>query len=182
MEEDSFSNVIDLRTGSPLAKPPPRKLPPAWKIAAGVAVAALVVLATSSATAVWRDRLVETGAGEWRSYSTVDGSTIRLGPHTRLSFDYGDNRRFVHLRHGEAYFEVAKDAARPFIVETGSFETRAVGTRFAVTRRDSRVVVTVQEGSVAVRHQQDGADISVPVSAGHVEILACGSQASGYRT
>jgi len=51
---------------------------------------------------------------------------------------------------GEAYFEVARDPARPFFVEANAFAVRAVGTAFAVSSRKSEVIVTVAEGVVRV--------------------------------
>jgi transmembrane sensor len=54
------------------------------------------------------------------------------------------------LVRGEASFEVAHDAARPFIVSAGKMAVRAVGTRFDVRRLDNSVEVIVDEGKVAV--------------------------------
>jgi transmembrane sensor len=51
-------------------------------------------------------------------------------------------------------FQVAKDPARPFIVEAGLAVVHATGTKFAVSRREGDVTVTVEEGTVLV---SDGA-------------------------
>jgi transmembrane sensor len=57
----------------------------------------------------------------------------------------------VRLEGGEALFQVAKDAARPFVVHAGNASVRAVGTEFNVRMRERHVVeVTVTEGVVAV--------------------------------
>lgn len=167
MDDDDHSNVIDLRTREPFAEPSLwRRVLASWQISFVVVVALWSVVAASIYTVVQRDRAVEVPAGEWRTYSLTDGSVVRIGPRTRLHFDFGDDRRFVHLWHGEAFFDVATDRSRPFIVESGSFEARAVGTRFAVSRRDNRVVVTVQEGKVEVGRRQDGKYVGVAVAAG----------------
>ena len=54
--------------------------------------------------------------------------------------------------HGEAYFEVAKDAARPFIVKTSHYNIEVLGTRFNVADYDNDMSVhtTLVEGKVAV--------------------------------
>jgi transmembrane sensor len=67
----------------------------------------------------------------------------------------------LSLSHGEALFQVAKDPSRPFIVEAGLAVVRATGTRFAVSRRESDVVVTVEEGTVLV---SDRAGRSGPIA------------------
>jgi transmembrane sensor len=75
---------------------------------------------------------------------------------------------------GEAFFKVAKDATRPFVVETNAFAVRAVGTEFAVSSRKDALIVTVSEGLVRVaraRSTKPSADgdgpfeLSVPIAA-----------------
>lgn len=56
-------------------------------------------------------------------------------------------RRIV-LQQGEGYFEVAKDAARPFVVEAGDRRVIAVGTRFSVRRESTGIRVVVTDGVV----------------------------------
>jgi transmembrane sensor len=70
--------------------------------------------------------------------------------------------RVIELERGEAFFEVAPDAARPFIVKAGTKRIIAVGTQFAVRRDGDNVRVTVSEG--AVRFETD-ARVSPPVLA-----------------
>jgi transmembrane sensor len=59
-------------------------------------------------------------------------------------------QRSVALDDGEAWFAVAKDHARPFVVSAGDVRVRAVGTAFAVRRYLGRAEVTVTEGLVRV--------------------------------
>ena len=56
----------------------------------------------------------------------------------------------VELVEGQALFRVAKDHARPFVVQTAGIRVRAVGTQFDVYRKASGTQVTVVEGRVAV--------------------------------
>jgi transmembrane sensor len=57
-------------------------------------------------------------------------------------------QRIVALEEGEAWFRVAKDASRPFIVEAGRVRVRALGTAFSVRRQESGANVLVSEGIV----------------------------------
>jgi transmembrane sensor len=65
--------------------------------------------------------------------------------------DFNQAFRRVALKKGGAHFQVAKNSARPFVVEVSGVEVRAVGTEFAVQIGQSAVEVLVTEGRVAVR-------------------------------
>lgn len=80
-----------------------------------------------------------------------DGTHVLLGPGTRLDvFDFAADRRRVRL-DGEAFFEVARDEARPFVVETAAATLQVLGTAFGVTTLGEREsVVAVREGVVAL--------------------------------
>src|SRR3546814_7473302 len=67
--------------------------------------------------------------------------------------------RQVALKDGEAWFQVAKDRARPFVVEIGDVRVRAVGTAFAVKRTAAGVDVQVTEGVVEIWRVGDEAKI-----------------------
>jgi transmembrane sensor len=91
-----------------------------------------------------------TATGEHRDLALSDGSTIVLGARSSVQVDYSDRLRSVVLLRGQAFFEVAKDPARPFTVAAGSGTITAVGTAFNVERSAERVIVTVTEGKVEV--------------------------------
>ena len=81
-----------------------------------------------------------------------DGTKVFLNYHSTLTYPEGlpgDARR-VSLR-GEAFFEVAPDAAHPFIIDANGTEIRVVGTSFNVKTYDETVRVEVKSGKVAVR-------------------------------
>lgn len=99
--------------------------------------------------------IYETQSAEHRDVHLADGSTVTLGGKSTISTAYTADSRLVILKHGAAFFEVAKDADRPFIVEAGSRRIAAVGTAFNVTRQVDRVVVTVTEGTVIVTPDND---------------------------
>lgn len=91
-----------------------------------------------------------TGTAEHRTVRLADGSKVELGSTTTLSVAFSGDRRHVTLHEGEAFFEVAADPARPFIVTAGNGTVTALGTAFNIKRRDSASVVTVTEHAVSV--------------------------------
>ena len=82
-----------------------------------------------------------------------DGSTITLEPNSRLSFpaSFTGTERTVYLR-GEAFFEVARNTAKPFLVYANESVTKVLGTSFRVkaTENDPTVQVAVRTGRVSV--------------------------------
>ncbi len=80
-----------------------------------------------------------------------DGTRVSLGSRTSFAYDshYGKSKRIVHLE-GEAYFEVAKEKDKPFIVETKEQSIEALGTKFNVSAysSDSLLTTTLLDGSV----------------------------------
>ena len=84
-----------------------------------------------------------------------DGSRVWLNSESELRFPlhFAANERKVALT-GEAYFEIEKDSAHPFIVETNNSEIEVLGTDFNVRsyRNEKRVVTTLVEGSVCVKN------------------------------
>jgi transmembrane sensor len=94
---------------------------------------------------------VEVGDSDGSKLVTLqDGSRVRLARRARLEVHFAAHERQVVLAEGDALFSITKDAARPFIVQTGQTRVRAVGTVFGIEREEASVTVTVQEGRVAV--------------------------------
>ena len=102
-----------------------------------------------------------------------DGSRVELKDGSRIVVQYSDRERRVKLTGGEAQFSVWQDARRPFIVEAGGIEVRAVGTVFNVRLADRAVEVLVTEGRVKVNREPPAA-----TSGGSVAevMLAAGEQ------
>lgn len=88
-----------------------------------------------------------------KKITLADGTRIWLNAESQLEYPEtfeGQERRLVHLK-GEAYFEVAKDTAHPFIVETDLLETQVLGTSFNVRAYSpDDAHVTLLEGSIKV--------------------------------
>jgi transmembrane sensor len=91
-----------------------------------------------------------TNIGGFQRILLEDQSTIELNTDSEVRVALAPGLRKIELVRGEASFEVAHDAARPFIVSAGNTAVRAVGTKFDVRRLESSVEVTVNEGKVAV--------------------------------
>lgn len=122
---------------------------PAWLLA-GVAAALAVSLALGLAWLRF-DRPVEaiyrSAMGDLRAVDLADGSRITLSSDSAVRVSLGRKERHVELDRGEAFFDVAKDRSRPFVIVAGERRVRVVGTRFAVRRGGAagtglRVVVT----------------------------------------
>ncbi len=88
------------------------------------------------------------GKGEIRRVPLRDGSLAILNTETVVKVDLQRKVRSVALAQGEAWFEVAKDRTRPFVVAAGDVRVRAVGTAFSVRRLPTGAVVQVTEGVV----------------------------------
>lgn len=118
-------------------------------------------LALAGALAVYltgfgQGQTYRTPVGEQRLVALADGSRVRLDTDTELKVRLGAAQREVRLVHGRAFFDVAHDAARPFIVEADGARVRAVGTRFDVRLTGAEPQVTLVEGVVEVSRSQAG--------------------------
>jgi transmembrane sensor len=107
------------------------------------------LLISIAPTEIKADHLVfKTKMGENSSHVMPDGSTLWLNSSTTLNVDYSKNYRRINLIKGEAHFEVAKDATRPFEVYAGNRLVRAIGTAFTVHKVNGAIEVLVSEGTV----------------------------------
>jgi len=126
-----------------------------WAVAACVALAAMLGLRFGPALLSGPEPVQYATDTHSRSIVLEDGSKVQLDVASRIAVSLGSRRRSVELLQGRALFEVAHDAARPFVVRAGDGRITDVGTRFQVQREGSDVVVTLAEGIVAVS-RQDG--------------------------
>jgi transmembrane sensor len=159
-------------------------------VAAGAAGALHFVQSPTAPTSVALEqapmREVVTGIGERARIRLGDGSTIVLSARSRLGIPAGFG---IHAREleaeGEAYFEVAHDSTRPFIVRARGTRAVDIGTAFVVRAypEDPAVSVVVTEGSVSF-----GADsqltpraVSTTLRRGQMGRLAAGGRAPVVR-
>lgn len=111
-------------------------------------LAASVTLAIGGARWVESASDYTTELGEIRRLPLSDGSVMTMNSGSELKVNMARQAREIQLAQGEAWFEVAKDASRPFVVSAGDVRVRAVGTAFSVRRRETGVEVLVTEGVV----------------------------------
>ena len=138
------------------------------------AVAALVLVGAAVAT-VWyfvpnRGQYYSTPIGGLSTVPLSDGSKITLNTDSQIHVELGPTLRRVKLDQGEAYFDVSKDAARPFVVDVADKRISAVGTQFYVRRDNDDIRVLVTEGRVRIERRGDASE------AGGAQ-LAAGSEA-----
>jgi transmembrane sensor len=96
-------------------------------------------------------RELATQVGERSSINLPDGSTVALDTDSRIKVAFDSQVRRVRLLYGQAWFDVAKNQPRPFVVEAGERKVTAHGTAFDVRLDDhDRVQVTLIEGRVTV--------------------------------
>lgn len=162
----------------------------------GAAVASLLI----GAGLIWQSQVhiapeaaYTTAIGAHKTVILSDGSRIDLNAASRLTVDFDRTRRQVRMKDAEAYFDVAKDPRRPFVIEAGHSQIQVVGTAFDVKNRDGQLVVYVERGIVDVQPMpspeakhyrlRPGQALSYNPSTGLINVsLAKNGEASGWRT
>jgi len=123
--------------------------------AAGLLVVGAAGVMASSVSV--REDEYTTARGEVRTVPLADGSRITLNTGTDVDVALSDARRQLTLHSGEAYFEVASDKSRPFVVNVDKLNVTAVGTAFIVRRlEDGDTEVIVHEGVVELKGEAGG--------------------------
>jgi transmembrane sensor len=138
---------------------PPRANRPTHRnrlIALAASIVLLVGVAGWFALRYSDDRMLETAIGEQRRITLADGSHLDLAPDSLVSTRFTLARRDVRLVRGQAFFAVAHNALRPFIVRANRLTVTAVGTEFDVRISPSSTAVTVGEGRVTVVPGEEG--------------------------
>jgi len=143
---DKFSQNIEKQDKN---KPLARRFMMWWMLAAAASAALLIFawLFLPSAEEPWT--VVDCGIGEHKTINLPDGSTVRLNAGSSLGILRKNWSRKRRLRlEGEAFFEVRKNAAAPFEVESGNGSVRVLGTTFSVKTRSQVFEVACFSGSV----------------------------------
>lgn len=119
-------------------------------IGAFLLVAATAVYVALNNNDTSTELLAQTTAGQTEDLLLADGSRVVLNENSTLRFYEAGNERRVTLE-GEAFFDVARDENKPFVITTGELETRVLGTSFNVRAYPAEPVeVAVATGSVQV--------------------------------
>ncbi|EAY24358.1 FecR family protein [Microscilla marina] len=121
-------------------------------VAAAVLVLGLGVVWWSLSQKKQTWQIAKTLTKKLDSLTLADGSKVWLHHTTQLRYPttFGKSQRVVHLQ-GEAYFEIAKNPAKPFIIYSGNTITQVLGTSFNLKARpeEQKVEVSVNSGKVA---------------------------------
>lgn len=82
----------------------------------------------------------------------ADGSVITLNKNSTLIYPskFAGNTREIKLAKGEAFFDIAPDKSKPFIIKVNDVAVRVVGTSFNIKANDDRTEVIVETGIVQV--------------------------------
>lgn len=129
-----------------------------WRWFGAVAATVLVAIAAMVLKQYQTIDYYQTGIGEQQVVHLEDGSTLMLNTDSRVGVRYRGKRRALWLERGEAFFMVAKNPARPFVVNVRGSEVRALGTAFNVALKGADVQVAVTQGVVDVQAEHaDGA-------------------------
>jgi transmembrane sensor len=157
--------------------------PKVWPRAAVVAAGALIVVAGIVALTLNHLHLPEASArlpdasGHYVSghnqRSTVtlpDKTLVTMNLNTAFDAEFGTGQRLIHLTKGQAFFAVAKDRHRPFIVAAGDRHIEALGTQFDVRLDAHRLEVVLLEGRVSVDRSDPSPLDKNPRLPAHVEL------------
>ena len=97
-----------------------------------------------------------TSVGQRTTVTLADGSVVTLDTDSALRTRESGRRRLVTLERGRAFFRVAKDHSRPFVVTAGGETVTAVGTAFDVRLDDGALEVTLAQGKVRIEQPREG--------------------------
>lgn len=116
------------------------------------ALAAIVVLFAVSLPwlEIWLRADYHTAVGQTQTVPLADGSTVQLNANSAIAVDLDASRRSVRLLQGEAFFEIAPDATRPFTVNTPNATINVLGTAFNVRAHGGATDIAVERGIVSV--------------------------------
>lgn len=108
--------------------------------------------------------VVHTVTGESKNVQLPDGTNIWLSPSSSLEYPsaFASKTREVYLS-GEAFFEVAHNAEQPFIIHSGTLQTKVLGTSFNIQAYDDQenIAVTVVTGKVKVSNDKEVENIEL---------------------
>jgi transmembrane sensor len=111
-----------------------------------------------------------TARNERSTITLSDGSVVTLNLDTTLDVAFTPAERMIRITHGQAFFEVAKNPYRPFVVAAADRRVTALGTQFEVRLDPDRVEVILLEGKVAVDHTAPSVLERLNIRNAHVEL------------
>jgi transmembrane sensor len=137
---------------------PPRRTSLAWiarpavyRTAAAFCTVLLAVLLVAQFGRPPETQRYATARGQREQVALADGSHLTLNTATRVRTAVTPRAREVWLDEGEAFFDIAHDAHRPFVVHAGQQTVTVLGTKFSLLREGDQLRVAVLEGRVQVK-------------------------------
>lgn len=181
LPDETKLEIIGANIWANIAPPVPAEVKPTRKrfqrTSFAYAAAACTLMLTASLAAIWlyntrqigqkqsytvsneANSLFKVPAGRKGKISLSDGSVIFLNSGSEISYPevFSEHSRTVSL-NGEAYFEIAKDPTKPFIVLTKNTQTRVLGTKFNLKAYDAKnkSILSVTEGKVQFSESKHG--------------------------
>ena len=107
-----------------------------------------------------------TAVGERSTFRLADNSVVTLSTDSAVRVNHWAKERRLTLVRGQAFFQVAKDPTRPFVVAAGDKRVTAVGTAFDVRMEPGKLSVTLVEGRVRIAADAPQGERRVEMSAG----------------
>ncbi len=153
---------------------------PRLRLAAPIAAALVLIPLVGGFAWLNRNPVYSTETGEQRTAILSDGTHIALNTDTKLTVLYSHGFRRVRLDRGEAMFDVTHDASRPFIVQVGDDQVRALGTAFVIRKARTNAAVTLLRGKVEISRGTDPAEVppfQAPPAPQKLAVLAPGERA-----
>ena len=142
---------------------PGRRIPAGliWKIAAVVALVAGVTWATTGIFFKSSSAAEFTAAEQPRKVFLADGTIIWLSPQSVLRYNgFNEKGERDATLTGEGIFEVAKDAAHPFVIRCGKANVKVLGTSFHLKAAADQLMLEVFTGRVTVLTTHNAREVS----------------------
>ncbi len=179
-ELDRLSGLqTSVHAGPEATRPPARRRFVAPLALAGIAAAAAIVFFNFSRPPTAALAASAPPLALCEEEKLADGSRVVLNRGAAIAVLFTAHERRVRLERGEAHFAVAKDPARPFVVEVDGVAVRAVGTAFSVKRGVDSVAVLVTEGTVALNSPAvSNAELAPLITAGQKAVVSLSPQAA----
>lgn len=131
-----------------------------WYMFAAAAVLVLVAFVFLLIPQQSESLAFKTGTAEIKKYELPDGSIITLQPNSSIGYTKTGSNRQVQFE-GDAYFEVAKDASHPFVIESAHCKTEVLGTAFHLLdiKSSEAALLQVTEGHVKFSAGKEQAEV-----------------------
>lgn len=124
-----------------------------WRLTAAALLLGAAVLALMYGPQRTERTTVTAAAGEHKTVTLPDGSTVRLAGQATVSYTPGADGaqpQRVRLARGKAYFRVPAGRKAPFVVRTPVARAEVMGTQFGVATGSDSTEVVLADGAVRV--------------------------------